>query len=179
MEGNELADLAANAAHSNDPMVTKIFKDDQVRVIKQAALSLWQSSWNHIIDTTGKGSHLRRIKTSVSFWPWSCHRSRVIETVFARLRIGHANFKAHEFRFGMIQSPRCMCGGEETIQHILLHCSIYSAKRNSLIQKLTQLKVPISLRNLLGGGDFEYKIQITIIEHVAEYLFKIGKLYRL
>ena len=72
-----------------------------------------------------------------------------------------------------------MCGGEETIQHILLHCSIYSAKRNSLIQKLTQLKVPISLRNLLGGGDFEYKIQITIIEHVAEYLFKIGKLYRL
>ena len=140
---------------------------------------LWQASWENLIEVTNKGRHLKRIKSKLANWPWACHGGRAVETALARLRIGHANYKAHEYRFNMILSPNCVCGFSETIYHIMLECPNYSQERQELSANLTSIDVPVNLINLLGGGDFECPKQKAIVEHVARYLRKIGKLYRL
>ena len=167
------------AAHNNDLFTTNIYKDDQVRTIRKSVDQLWQATWENMVEISNKGRHLKSIKSRLSNWPWACHGGRAVETALARLRIGHVNCKAHEFRFNMALSSNCVCGSSETICHIMLQCPNYSRERNELARKLASMDVTLNLTNLLGGGDFDCSIQMAIVKHVGVYLRKIGKLYRL
>ena len=87
-----MADIAANAAHSNEFIESvNISKQDKVRTIEKRFLTLWQKYWDNMVQTTGKGKHLQTIRSKIRFWPWSCHKVRTIETVFTKLRIGYVN----------------------------------------------------------------------------------------
>ena len=145
--------------------------------MKKAVLELWQGTWDRMVRVTNKGQHLKKIKSNLGFWPWSCHRSRAVETVLAKLRIGHANFKEHSYRFNLSQSPLCRCGAVESIDHIFLFCPLYNSERNNLRLKNNNLNVPLTTKNLLGGGNFEESVQKMIVENVAYFLRKINKLH--
>ena len=140
-------------------------------------MSLWQAKWERMIDITQKGKHLKLIKNNVQSWSWACHRNRAAETVLAKLRIGHANYNGHLYRFNLVPSPNCICGTIETIEHILFSCPIYNRDRGELASKLSRANVALSLRNLLGGGEFDEGTQKMIADNVSYYLMKIGKLY--
>ena len=68
---------------------------------------------------------------------------------------------------------------QETIYHIFLECPNYNHHRLVLQSQIKDLNVPLNMRNLLGGGEFDFKIQIEIVEIVSNYLFRIRKLYTL
>ena len=110
IEGNEMADLAAKAAHNNSSIMPNINPDDQVKSLKFVLLEMWEKRWNHEVFATGKGRHLRLVKTHLGNWPWAYHRTRVVETTLAKLRIGHANYNSHKYRFDLVPSPLCLCG---------------------------------------------------------------------
>ena len=86
IQGNELADLAAAAAHSNDILDVRVAKEDKLRNIKKAVLSLWQASWERLVDFTQKGRHIKLIKPNANPWSWACHRNRAAETVFSKIK---------------------------------------------------------------------------------------------
>ena len=178
IEGNELADLAANAAHSlNEITLVTIPKDEKVRTILEVVFKFWEKNWHEHVRITNKGKHLQNIKPSVGHWPWSYHPNRMIETVFAKLRIGHANFNANNYRFNRSPTPLCDCGLIEDVYHIFISCPQYYRQRMTLISKLNRLNVHFNTKNLLGGGNFELNKQSKIIDLTAEYLRTIGKLY--
>ena len=67
----------------------------------------------------------------------------------------------------------------ESVSHILQQCSLYAIERTDLYDDLVKLNVNLSVKNLLGGGDFDESKQNIIINKVANYLYKINKLYTL
>ena len=178
IQGNELADLAANAAHSNELIESvNISKQDKVRTIEKGFLTLWQKYWDNMVRITGKGKHLQTIRSKIGFWPWSCHKVRTIETVFTKLRIGHVNTNTHLFRFQLTTSLVCRCGQSEDINHIFISCAMYAYDRTVFYDELNKLGVPFKVKNLLGGGDFDISTQNKIIELTAKFLLDIKKLH--
>ena len=179
IEGNELADLAAKAAHGNEIINTFVPREDKVRCIHPVLMRQWERHWHANVLISGKGIHLKNVKQNLGDWEWACQKERMIESVFSKLRIGHLNTKEHLFRFNLTQSPYCECGMVENIYHIFMECTIYNRHRESLKRELIRIGVSYNIRNMLGGGPFESSKQNQIIQHVAEYLRKIDKLNRL
>ena len=130
-------------------------------------------------NSLSKGLHFRQIKNKIGFWPWCSQKSRLIETLFARMRIGHINVGEWMCRFGKAPTDRCHCGQIENIRHILVECRLYHAQRQTMIRKFNCINVGFDFKNLLGGGDFPLESQNKIISIVTTYLKNIGKLRRL
>ncbi len=56
---------------------------------------------------------------------------------FTRLRIGHSGLNNSLFTIGKHQSGLCdTCSEAETIEHVLLHCAVYTKEREELFKKL-------------------------------------------
>ena len=74
----------------------------------------------------------------------------------------------------------CDCGEDlESVKHYVLDCMIFSNTKILLLQELRNIKVPPSLRNLLGGGAFDLAIQNFLVDILVEYIkgtHKINKL---
>ena len=108
-----------------------------------------------------------------------CHPVRQVQTALARLRVGHAGVKAHLHRFNLADTSLCICGVNDTIEHFLLQCRRYRRERGELEQQLQKICVPLTLRNLLGGGDFSDHIQYKIINATAQYLVETKRITNL
>ena len=65
--------------------------NDQVSHFRRSLRIHWQTEWERKVLQTGKDCFLPRIKSVLSHWPWDGHQSRLVETVFAKLKVGHAN----------------------------------------------------------------------------------------
>ncbi|KAF2343939.1 Reverse transcriptase domain [Trinorchestia longiramus] len=69
-------------------------------------------------ELTGKGRHLLKIRDNTVQWLWSAHKTPNIETAFARLRVGHTEFRSRQYRFSIVEDLNCSCGAEEIIDHL-------------------------------------------------------------
>ena len=154
-----------------------ISKNKLYKVIDKIFLTYWCNCWRNSAVVTGKGLHLIEIRSDLKFWPWAFHKDRTIETVFAKLRIGHVSLNKHLYRFYLNTTPLCVCGRPESIEHIFLFCPIHFRHRTRLYERISPLHVRMQLKDLLGGGDYSADIQRIIIDEVALYLKNIGKLY--
>ncbi|GFR59547.1 retrovirus-related Pol polyprotein from type-1 retrotransposable element R1 [Elysia marginata] len=53
-------------------------------------------------------------------------------TIF-RLRTGHCQLQAHQYRMGTSQTPMCECGiSRQTVNHLLQDCPLYTNERGKL-----------------------------------------------
>ena len=66
IEGNELADLAAAAAHVLEVECIDVPKEDKVRNMKRAVLELWQGTWDRMVRVTSKGQHLKKKRLTLT-----------------------------------------------------------------------------------------------------------------
>ena len=153
IKGNEEADKTANAGHEKHEMETYISKDDKIYAIKEIIVKKWEQQWYTITESLQKGLHLRKIKCKIKYWPWASHKCRLIETLMARMRIGHVNVKQYLHRIGKLETDRCPCGSIETVKHLLMECRLYDAKRQQMSARLSAYKIPLTYQTLLGGGD--------------------------
>ena len=180
IEGNELADLAAKAVHNKESHQGIVVpKEAKVRNLQPVLLKRWERFWSHNVLVSGKGRHMKNVKPKPEFWEWAYNKNRMIETVFAKLRIGHLNTAEHLHRFNLAPSPFCSCGNYENIYHILMQCPNYDLHRQRLKNNLRNINVDVNVRNMLGGGQYDIVIQYKIVGFVAEFLNKIGKLNRI
>lgn len=180
IEGNEMADLTAKAGHVKPiTFLTPITREDRYHIIKRLIWEKWKALWVSIISNTGRGNFLFSCKDKLSSWPWSCHKIRAVETALAKMRIGHAGVKYHLNRIGKADGDLCSCGLVDTIDHFLLSCPKYNLLRLRLEHSLRSLGVPLTRKNLLGGGPFEEPVQRVILESVATFLIASSRLKEL
>lgn len=171
IKGNELADLAAKAGHNLESLTEiPVCKGDRTRRMKELQVELWEEHWKSEMELSGKGLHLYKIKKHVAFWEWTSLKERQLESALAKLRIGHVGVNSHLFRFNLNDIDLCNCGEVDSIEHFLFQCSQYTAFRTNMYHKLNEMGVPMTLRNILGGGDYSPEKQKLIICETAKYL---------
>ena len=115
----------------------------------------------------------------MSEWSWASHKSRVVETSLAKLRIGHVGLKSHLFRLNIAASSNCYCGLPETISHYLFQYPLFANARITFYESIKRLNVPMTLTNILGGGDFPVDKQSQILMNTVVYLRATNKLLTL
>ena len=180
ISGNEAADQAARDAHQlGYRTLTPSSREEMTRLVHDGILASWNQSWIVEVNTSGKGRFITLIRDGVGNWPWASHSNRAIETALTRLRTGHAGVRAHLARFELVNSPLCSCGSLETIQHLLLQCPLHQHARANLTNLLTRLNIPVTLKNILGGGPYPCLIQNLIMDAVGAFLIALGVLHAL
>ncbi|XP_018008745.1 uncharacterized protein LOC108666389 [Hyalella azteca] len=179
IRGNELADRAAKLGHElNHSSLHPVEYTDRRYWLNRQFLARWQANWRQYVADTGKGRHLFTLRNDLLPVPWLHTRSRRVSVVLARFWLGHVGVNAYMHRFSMSDSPLCTtCNQDETIEHLLLECSRYSAARRRLKHALSGLEIQtLTTRILLGGGDYQKQTQHLIIKAVAEFLTGTGRL---
>ena len=180
IEGNEAADRAANDAHLVCyNTLTPSSKEEVERLLRVRVQASWNQLWMDEVTASGRGRFITLVRDGVGLWRWASHSSRAIETALTRLRTGHAGVRAHLACFNLVNGPLCSCGSPETIEHLLLHCTLHQHARTNLTNQLTRVNVPVTLKNVLGGGPYPCTIQNLIIDAVGSFLLAINVLYTL
>ena len=100
------------------------------RPLREAITNGWHREWNSLVR---EGRKLREIKKDVKDWTSSHNKSRRIETVLARLRLGHVYLMQ-----GQTEPPECnRCRVTITVKHLLLECRKYVTIHNKYIRNPT------------------------------------------
>jgi len=175
--GNECADRAANLAHSNNrTLLTSPCFEECHLSLKKSFLAYWCRYWKDRVRLSGKGSFLSDIKDQQLFEDWG-ELPRVVECSLTRLRIGHAGVGSHLNRFNMKDVSVChICGVEDSVTHLLMYCSKYNIERTVFRDKLSSMKIPWTLSNILACGTYTKKCRRKIILALAEFLRESQKL---
>lgn len=177
IEGNELADLAAKAGHMNSvSLLSPTVREDRRRRYKALYWKRWETGYQSEVQLSGKGIAMYNIKKEPCSWPWACHKDRVVETALAKLRVGHVGLNDYLYKIKKSNSNLCTCGQAETRDHYLLACPLYDLSRGVLKGRCETLKVPFTVKNLLGGGPFKENVQHEILGYVSSFLQTTGKL---
>lgn len=98
--------------------------------------------------------------------PWfsrSNHTRGYITTV-NRLRANHYSLAENLYRYKLVESPKCKCGGnEESINHIVWQCPMYSKERKALLQEIRKGRIygPLCIEEFLYNPD-GYVINLII-----------------
>ena len=127
--GNESADKAAKTAADSTVegrliAAKPIPHTDMTAIIRRAAKEKWQTYWQ---TADHRGGKLREIRRDTGLWSSSYQKRRKIETVLARLRIGHTNVTHSYLMEGQSDPPQCnRCNAAVTVKHLLVECRKYS-----------------------------------------------------
>ena len=179
--GNEKADKAAGEA-INLGYITNPGSNNQDTkyFIMEHLKGLWKLRWEREFVQRGVGGHLREIRQEILYWPWSnLPSNRKLETMYARLRIGHCGLKANRTRFSNDFDPLCDCGIPETIHHVLFNCENYATRREIMGRDLEELGIALTLKNVLGGADVGLAKQLLIRHVVSVFLASTGLINRI
>ena len=125
-----------------------------------------------------EGTYLGKHKNQWEWCPWSeIPKDRTMETVMARLRLGHTKLNAHMYKMKLIENPNCTyCQTPETIEYYLMNCHRHYTARCILKSKLIQLGIsPINPSTMLGGGDWDTETKYKITQAVINYIKQTGK----
>ena len=121
VRGNEKADAALRAPTAPHKAIPHT---DMRRPLREAITNGWHWKWNSLAR---EGRKLREIKKDVKDWTSSHNKSRRIETVLARLRLGHTNITHVYLMQGQTEPPKCdRCRVTITVKkHLLFECRKY------------------------------------------------------
>ena len=178
IKGNEMADLAAKAAHALPEVSAEavMCREDKVSEIRMEVMRQWEEDWKQKVAITNTGHHLMQIRDKVGYWPWSSFKGRIMETAFAKFRLGHVGLRKHLYRFNLTNTALCSCGRDESIEHFLLQCPLYANSRTIMQTQLHSIGVPVTMKCMLGGGEYPPKIQSEIMQYVSLFLASTGRL---
>ena len=132
VRGNEKADAALRAPTAPHKAIPHT---DMRRPLREAITNRWHREWNSLAR---EGRKLREIKKEVKDWTSSHNKSRWIETVLARLRLGHTNITHVFLMQDQTEPPKCdRCRVTITVKHLLLECRKYVTIRNKCFRSPT------------------------------------------
>ena len=141
--GNEKTDAAANDAALRAPTAPHKAippHTDMRRPLIEAISNGWHRKWNSLAL---EGRKLREIKKDVKDWTSSHNKSRRIEMVLARLRLGHTNITQSTLYRVRRNHPNAIDAVTITVKHLLLECRKYVTIRN--FYRICSQKAVISL----------------------------------
>ena len=73
----------------------------------------------------------------------------------------------------METSPDCpVCKAPETTQHYLLNCIVFNKHRKKLISKLTEYKLPLTLKSMFGitllSTEHRHAIFMSLFDYISD-----------
>ena len=131
---NELADKEAKKMAT---LVLKREVEASYSITKEAGLKLCEKitieAWERRWAICGSGSFTRDLIPSVGTKVrFPSDRDTAIS--YCRLLVGNVNLKDQLFRYGIEESPNCVCGdGVEDIEHFLLECKNHDTERQVML----------------------------------------------
>ena len=184
IRGNEIADNAANKAHTNNRTeLYDLVTCEYLSVMKQKLHNRFNHYWNTETNISQKGLFLKGIRDEVGYNPILFHsKNRRAQVVMNRLRMGHVGVRSYLYRFHMAEDEYCQnppCHQDETpetIEHFLLYCPATQSARQALTTRLQNIGVnDLSLKTLLlGNPDFRVKNSI-IFGYVYQFLSETNR----
>ena len=137
MYDNEAAKEASIAPELTDRLPVRM--EDLKCQIRNDTWDRWQDQWSVT------RSKLGLIKRSVRPWSSEFDLSRKDQVVMTRLRLGHTRM-THCHLLLRRPPPRCSCGEDFTILHVLTDCTAYQPARQALDlpPDLTRILAPSS-----------------------------------
>ena len=118
IQGNEKADSLAKAAINRTPDKNiKTPYNDLKPKIQQIVTKKWQQLWDE--NSHNKLFQIQPILKERKVDPNNTRRE---ETTLTRLRIGHTRL-THTFILKEEPPPKCPCGNQYSIKHILIECT--------------------------------------------------------
>ena len=179
--GNEEADrLAKRSSENITSERVRIPLSDRIQMVKRSAKVKFKEKLRVALEVNGIGRFAYQIKEKVENWEHANHKSRTLETVLTRLRMGHVAPGNHLFRFQMAASPLCRCGQVETVEHFLLHCTMYARQRQILFSSIQSIgsNIAVDMRLLLGGSDPNQVTQKKkkIVSSMHRFLLATGRI---
>ncbi|XP_054260409.1 uncharacterized protein LOC128985061 [Macrosteles quadrilineatus] len=135
LQGNEKADRIAKAATNMHPIPSKELTLTSCIAASQRLLTQkWVEKWKD--EPTGR--HLYDLLKEPNNTDIYKNLPRSVSTFASRARTGHIVTQSYLFRFQLAESPLCLVcqTEEETLQHILLHCTRKLDIRDELRKRL-------------------------------------------
>ena len=65
--------------------------------------------------------------------------SRRGNALLTQLRVGRSFLNYHGYSIGLTDSPACLCDRQETVEHYLLNCFLFTEERRLLLNTVEQL----------------------------------------
>lgn len=130
IQGNERADELAKAAALQAK--TKIDYDKiPVSYVKRTIREDTTAKWQQIVDEASTGRITKNYFKDVKVAYKIMQKIGKMDNLLAQLLTGHGGFKAYLHKYGLSSTPYCVCDdcSEETIEHVLTECPIYSRRR--------------------------------------------------
>ena len=119
--------------------------------------------------------------TKYSHFSYGQGRSAVHLT---RLRLNFSQLNYHLFQHHCIDYPTCKCGYHcETTEHYLLHCTLYTSQRSSLLSAVSNIIVDLKHLNdttlctllLSGSTSLSHQQNCNIFDLVITYIHCTGR----
>lgn len=136
--------VGVEARIGNVNIGAEVEQADAIRAIDEKAMEIWQDRW----AASDKGRTTFAFLSSVSerlraTWVVPCHFS-------SQLMTGHGNFNDRLVSLGLAEREDCECGEEDTAQHLLLDCEVFSPQREALRDMIGEAGWPEAARELVS-----------------------------
>lgn len=134
IKGNNIADeLAKEAALEAEKFPEdsqEITAGDFKNLARVSCGMKWQRRW----DASETGRHLYDFRPQVSLsLPDYMFMSYITEKkVISQLRTGFSSLNYYKHKVGLQESPNCICGETETVDHFICNCELYELQRQKL-----------------------------------------------
>ena len=176
IQGNHVADALAGQAHTLETIDDYHLEiEERILRLNTAFTKTWQEKWTSEI-ITHPNNKLRILKEKIGHWPHTLLKSRPLDVILTRFRLGHDRLNKHLNTMKIKPSPACIqCdeGCDETSTHFFMECEAYTAHRQVLFNNLNSLGIHNpSLDILLGKSEQELGVKHSITQEVAKYIIK-------
>ena len=165
--GNEIADKAANKAHSNAQIENfPLTCSEILSIYKKASYDYWKQYWEDNVEFSNKGTFLfnlrdGNINKNLFIFNDLKRREQVLLT---RLRIGHAGVNSYLSRFRIIPNQDCSnCGAPVgDFEHYFFDCTEFETERHVLESSILALGfTSVNLKILFSGSTNPHNLDIT------------------
>lgn len=111
---------------------------------------------------------LKKDKQSIPIYYY--YGNRKAQILHTRLRTNCSSLNLDLFVKNITDSPMCLCGSIENVQHFFFHCKFFQESRNILMNAVSIHQTPTLKLLLYGDPALSRNDNEIIFRHVHEYI---------
>ena len=131
--------------------------------------------WNDLSSETRQSTSLNSFKRllkmdKISVPQYYYYGSRKAQMLHTRLRTGCSALNFDLFIKNISDSPMCVCGSIENVQHFFFHCNLFHRQRVLLLNAVSNLCSPTVNVLLHGDQSLTNETNANIFQHVHDFI---------
>ena len=131
--------------------------------------------WNDLSSETRQSTSLNSFKRllkmdKISVPQYYYYGNRKAQMLHTRLRTGCSALNFDLFIKNISDSPMCVCGSIENVQHFFFHCNLFHRQRVLLLNAVSNLCTPTVNVLLQGDQSLTNETNANIFQHVHDFI---------